>query len=173
MKCPKCGLINQGETQRCQCGYDFELMKQLTSYLGQSATKAPEEAETIEDLFQRPQKAQSDEGRSLARRYGDACRIGKGLVRIGRFAKGAGLILGVLTLFVALLVAGGNYPPGLGVTAGVLIALLMSVLVAVPVFLLGEVVNALGQILMVTLDTAVNTSPFLDTTQRSQILRLG
>jgi hypothetical protein len=173
MKCPKCGLINQGDAQRCQCGYDFELMKQLTSYLGQAGTTTPEERETIEDLFQRPQKVQSDEGHSLARRYGNAYRIGKGLARIGRLARVVGPILGVLAFLVGLLLAGGNYPPGLGATTTVLAGLLMSILVAVGVFLLGELVNALGQVLMVTLDTAVNTSPFLDNTQKSQILRLG
>jgi hypothetical protein len=171
MKCPKCGLLNPDDARRCQCGYDFELMKQLTSYLGQSATKAPEEAETIEDLFQRPQKVQSGEGHPLERKYRDAYRIGKGLAKMGRVAKALGLMLGVLTFLVALLLAGANYPPGLGTTTTVLVGLLMSILVAIPAFLLGELVNALGQILMVTLDTAVNTSPFLDSTQKSQILR--
>ncbi len=171
MKCPKCGLVNPDDAQRCQCGYDFELMKQLTSYLGQSATKTPEEAETIEDLFQRPQKVQPGEGHSLARRYGDAYRIGKGLARMGRLAKGLGLTLGVMTFLVALLLAGGNYPSGLSPTTKVLAASVLGIVVAVPVFLLGELVGALGQVLQATLDTAVNTSPFLDGTQKSQLLR--
>ncbi len=171
MKCPRCGALNPDDAQRCQCGYDFELMKQLTSYLGQSATKTPEEAETIEDLFQRPQKVQPGEGHSLVRRYGDAYRIGKGLARMGRLAKGLGLTLGVLTFLVAVLLASSNYPPGLSVATKVLAASLLGILVAVSVFLLGELVGASGQVLQVTLDTAVNTSPFLDDTQKSQILR--
>lgn len=171
MKCPKCGLLNPDNAQKCQCGYDFELMRQLTSYLGQSATKTPEEAETIEDLFQRPQKVHPSEGHSLIKKYGDAYRIGRGLTKLGRLAKGLALLLGVLTFLAALLLASANYPPGLGTTTTVLVGLLMSILVAVPAFLLGALVNALGQILIATLDTAINTSPFLDNTQKSQIMR--
>jgi hypothetical protein len=173
MKCPKCGLINPDDAQRCHCGYDLELMKQLTSYLGQSATRTPEETETIEDLFQRPQKVQPGEGHSLIKRYGDAYRVGKGLVKVGRLARGLGFILGVPTFFVALVLAGGSYLPGLTVTTKVVIALLTSTLAAVPVFLLGELVAALGQVLQATVDTAVNTSPLLDGAQKSQIVRQG
>jgi hypothetical protein len=170
MKCPKCGLVNPDNAQRCQCGYDFELMKQLTSYLGQSATRTPEETETIEDLFQRTQNVQPGEGHALIKRYGNAYRAGKGLAKVGRLARGLGLILGVLAFFVALLL-GANYLPGINMTTRAVIALLASTLAAVPVYLLGELVTALGQVLQASVDTAVNTSPFLDNTQKSQILR--
>jgi hypothetical protein len=32
MKCPKCGLINPDEAQRCDCGYDFENHTMEKSY---------------------------------------------------------------------------------------------------------------------------------------------
>ncbi len=33
MKCPKCGLINPDNAQRCDCGYDFEQKQMVKSYL--------------------------------------------------------------------------------------------------------------------------------------------
>lgn len=38
MKCPHCGLINPGESQRCDCGYDFQSGKIRESYLGAKRT---------------------------------------------------------------------------------------------------------------------------------------
>jgi hypothetical protein len=31
--CPKCGLVNPSDAQRCDCGWDFVSKRQETSYL--------------------------------------------------------------------------------------------------------------------------------------------
>jgi hypothetical protein len=44
-KCPRCGLYNPAEAQRCDCGYDFASGQVKTSYLsaarGERATTKP------------------------------------------------------------------------------------------------------------------------------------
>ena len=41
MNCPRCGLINPGTAQRCDCGYDFISKGVQESYLSQPLIPAP------------------------------------------------------------------------------------------------------------------------------------
>ena len=39
MKCPRCGLVNPENAQRCDCGYDFEQRRTVEPYLKSSSPK--------------------------------------------------------------------------------------------------------------------------------------
>ena len=53
-------------------------------------------------------------------------------------------------------------------TAALLVRLVAAVAVGVPIYALGILVSAAGQVLKATLDSAVHTSPFLDQNQMAQ-----
>lgn len=39
--CPKCGLVNSPEAQRCDCGYDFAARAMRQSYAGPATPNGP------------------------------------------------------------------------------------------------------------------------------------
>ena len=59
-----------------------------------------------------------------------------------------------------------------GSTAYGVVGLLVGVVVTLPIYVLGILVAALGQILKATLDTAVTNSPFLKTEEMAKVMSL-
>ena len=111
-------------------------------------------------------------------RYTDAYRIAKVLVRLGATLKilaiglGGG-IAGVSALIVLVSLAGISRSPaaiaGLGLGA---VGFFVGILIGVLIFLFGVLLSAQGQLLRATLDTAVNSSPFLSDAEKSQVMWL-
>ena len=93
--------------------------------------------------------------------------VGRAIDGIGGFVKGAGLVLGVLVAFGTAAAASRMLRP-----AGVGVALLIGVIVACPLYVLGVLVSASGQMLKASLDAAVHTSPFLTNEQRMDVMSL-
>ena len=79
--------------------------------------------------------------------------------------KAVAVIIGLLIGFTALL-AGSQ---SLLYTVG---GAILGIIVAVPIFILGVLVSAQGQILKATLDTAVNSSQLLTKDEMQQIMSL-
>jgi hypothetical protein len=104
----------------------------------------------------------------LVRRYRDSYRVGNSAIGFGKAIKVIGGILGSISLlggFIAASQAAGD--------AAVLLVVygVVAAAVQVVVFMFfGVLVSAVGHILHSTLDTAVHTSPFLDTQQKSQAI---
>jgi hypothetical protein len=46
--CPKCGLVNPPDAQRCDCGYDFASRTVQRSYLGENEAQALHSPSVVE-----------------------------------------------------------------------------------------------------------------------------
>jgi hypothetical protein len=101
-------------------------------------------------------------------RYTDAYVIARTITAVGATVKViAFVICGSIALFG--LVAGfksEHYEAAVG-------GIMLGVIVVIPIYVLGILVAALGQLLKATLDTAVNTSPLLTKDEMRQIMSLN
>jgi hypothetical protein len=82
---------------------------------------------------------------------------------VGTAIKAIGIILGVLVALVGLMAGSAEVT---------LSAILAAIAVGVFFFVFGALISAQGQVLKASLDTAVNTSPFLSNQQRAAIMSL-
>lgn len=96
-------------------------------------------------------------------RYKDAYRIARAVTGFGDTVKVLAFVLGVIVAVIGV-AAGSIYFVVGGIALGVVIGL--------PIFILGILVSAQGQILKATLDSAVNSSPLLTKDEIRQILSL-
>jgi hypothetical protein len=94
-------------------------------------------------------------------RYTDAYRVARALHWFGQIIKIAGFLVAV---FIFIDRAESLKSPGAGLTAGVVVGAIL--------FISGIIVAAQGQMLKAVIDTAVNSSPFLDDSQRASIMSL-
>jgi hypothetical protein len=99
-------------------------------------------------------------------RYRDAYVTAKAIDGIGSAIKILGIVLGVIIVLGGLILASQG---------GALLffaSLVSGAVTAIPIYVLGILVSAQGQVLKATLDTAVNTSPFLDDEERAVVMSL-
>jgi hypothetical protein len=107
----------------------------------------------------------------VAARYNDAYRLAKATTAIGGVLKFLAVCAGGLALLVPTAFASSTYASRGSVGgAALLVGFAAAVALGAPLYALGVLVSAHGQVLRTTLDTAVNTSPLLDPVQKSQIL---
>ena len=107
---------------------------------------------------------------SVANRYRDAYVVARAMTTIGGSVKVAGIGLFLLLGLAGLVVANmehGIMAMGLGLGA-----LLLGIIVGLPIYVLGILLSAQGQVLKSTLDTAVYSSPFLTDDQRIKVMSL-
>ena len=115
---------------------------------------------------------------ALAGRYRDGYQVAAFLVWFGNIVKVVGVAVGVIAVLGAVASLSGGGPPtgapGLGSfgSSGLigLGVLLFGGLVGLSIFSLGVLVSAQGQLVMATLDNAVNSSHFLTNEQRASII---
>ena len=101
---------------------------------------------------------------STKRRYVDAYSVAHGLVGNGDSTKGVGLVAGIM---VGLLgVVSGSF---LGAT-GLIMGVICGLVVGGSFYLLGILIAAAGQLLLASLDTAINTSPLLSLEEKEDIV---
>jgi len=112
----------------------------------------------------------NDDSRRLMSRYTDAYRIARTVTAFGATVKVIAIIVGAPIGLIGLVagLASGDHKSVLVAAAGVI----LGVIFAVPIFILGILVSAQGQILKATLDTAVNSSPLLSKDEMRQIMSL-
>jgi hypothetical protein len=106
---------------------------------------------------------------SLLGRYTDGYRTARATNGFGQAIKAIGVILGGLVAVVAVATLWSI--PAAGSTAA-LMGLLLGAVVGLPIYVLGVIVAAQGQILKATLDTAVNSSPLLSRDEMREIQSL-
>jgi hypothetical protein len=120
-----------------------------------------------------PSFTPSSEGaevKALMSRYWDAYITARVTDGFGDIIKVIGVVLAVLIALVTVLVAGQI---GGGASfVSMLIGLLFAAFVGLQFYLLGVLVSAQGQILKASLDSAVNSSPFLNNEHRAKIMSL-
>ena len=111
---------------------------------------------------------------SATKRYSDAYIVANTIAMIGGIVKLIALILGVCIAIAAIIFAAialtqdnPTYGIGRGI-AGILVA----VVVTIPIYVLGLLLAAQGQILKATLDTAVTNSPFLKKEEMAKVMSL-
>jgi len=113
---------------------------------------------------------------AVMNRYRDAYRVANTIVAIGNTIKILGIVVWIL-LILGLLYLGSRGSSGfLQQESSLAIALIAGVIGGAPVallfWLLGILVNSQGQILLASLDEAVNTSPFLTNEQKAEAMSL-
>ncbi len=117
----------------------------------------------------------------LTKRYVDAYRVANFQAGLGATIKNASLGIGGIILLLSLSYAATSATPqpgffgpsanSIGVALGLFGAMIGFVIGGIG-FILGILISSEGQILKATLDSAVNSSPFLDNTQRIGIMSL-
>ncbi|SRR6266404_93786 len=103
------------------------------------------------------------ESTALMKRYRDAYLVAKATATIGKVIKGIGILVAVLGVIVAVQSASR----GTG-----LVIFLLPAFVGALLYCVGVLVAAQGQILLATLDTAVNSSPFLTNEDKAKAISL-
>src|SRR6266849_6950419 len=125
-----------------------------------------------------PASKQQEREQALFKRYDDAYAIAKSIIRVGDAIKTIGVILAILIVGAAMFVglASGSEPRATAPSGTDLFVLAIGVVVGLIVgmvcYALGTLVAAMGQTLQAGLDTAVNTSPFLDNELRARAMFL-
>lgn len=106
-------------------------------------------------------------------RYIDAYRAARATVLFGTVIKIVSVLLGLVVAFSPFLLAVitlRQLPPGIGVI--LLSGLLSGFGTFATVFIVGVIVSSLGRLRVASLDSAVNTSPFLTNEQRAEVMSL-
>lgn len=144
IRCPKCGVESGAMAQLCySCGADLR-----TGEIP-GPTAEPEA--------------------SVVHRYRNAYHHARAICTMGSLVKGAALALAGLFAFAGLVMSQQSHQGSMYVAAGIAAA----IAVGVPVYILGILVSAQGEILKATLDTAVQSSPFMSEGQMREAMGLS
>jgi hypothetical protein len=108
----------------------------------------------------------ADSSHRAAKRYKDAYLVARAVAAIGESVKYLGVVLGLIVVTIGIYI-GHQLERGLMYSVGGAVA---GVVIAIPLYLLGILVSAQGQVLKAGLDVAVHTSPFLDTEQKAKAM---
>lgn len=162
-QCPRCSHARAWHSEQVRSNADSSIDDRCPNCGGGYRVWKPGSEPLVSDptavveARQDPQHASPGTNSSLVGRYADAYLTARATNGIGQAVKIAGLVLGALVALVATLTAAkfGSGP------AGALGGILLGAVTALPAYVLGVIVSAQGQILKATLDTAVNSSPFL------------
>jgi len=122
-----------------------------------------------------PQRPESIESKNVNDRYEDAYLHARGLVQAGDLIQTVGWTLGVL-LFCGAIFAAHTVMKPLTPAADWLPPARLAIGAIMTVFffwLVGVLVCAGGQLLKASLDSAVNSSPFLSDAQRAKVMSLA
>jgi hypothetical protein len=159
--CPRCGSVSPESKERCDCGFEF---KRGVVEMDSTQDKHPESVKQIV---------------ALRTRYTDAYRVARTIVAFANIIKGVGLLVGALIAIyglyplLAILARDPRLPEAIqSLSLTSIVFIVCGCLVGLLSYLMGVLVSAQGQILLATLDSAVNTSPLLDNSHRAGIMSL-
>lgn len=105
---------------------------------------------------------------SLWGRYHDAYLVARATAAIGQIVKSIGVGLGIIIALGAVILATQTQQSAIVALGGVI----AGAVVGIPLFVLGILVAAQGQVLKAALDNAVHTSPFLQKEDMARIMSL-
>ena len=121
--------------------------------------------------FSSLEAAMSNEVPALMKRYKDAYIVARVTNRFGWMIKAIGIIVAVLLVLVGFMVANNSGPRDPMSIVGIL-GIAFGVFTGALFYIIGVLVSAQGQTLMASLDSAVNSSPFLTNEHRAKIMSL-
>jgi hypothetical protein len=111
-------------------------------------------------------------GDSVVKQYRDAYRVATAIIAIGNAIKAIGAIfaaiIGLAVLVIVIESSKFGGPGEMVVVAGVIAAAFVGLLF----WLFGVLITSQGQVLLASLDGAVNGSPFLTDNQRADVMSL-
>ncbi|HEX8845683.1 MAG TPA: hypothetical protein VF791_13610 [Pyrinomonadaceae bacterium] len=165
--CATCGVNVLSEKTICpNCG----------TGINEVAGNEEEQAMTEEEIAAWTEQGETSREAILARavmkRYKDAYLAARLTTGFGKILKTIGVALAILISFITVF---GNINTLIGFNYGLpmqLGGLFLGGLVGVIFYIWGIVVSAKGQLLMVSLDSAVDSSPFLSNEQRAKVMSL-
>lgn len=109
--------------------------------------------------------------RSVMSRYRDAYHVARATTAIGGTVKVIGIVLASLVVLVVIAIALYAFNER-GIMQVSIPAVVFGLIFGIPVYVLGILVSAHGQVLKATLDSAVHTSPFLTDDQKLKVMSL-
>ncbi len=107
----------------------------------------------------------------LKSRYKDAYNVAQVIVGVGTAFKVLGILLGLAIVVTSLAggsASGSRDAAGISLIAGIF----LGAIVAGLFYVIGTIVSSQGQILRATLDSAVNTSPHIEASEKAEIMSL-
>ena len=104
----------------------------------------------------------------LNQRYKDAYSVARGIIAVGRVVQFFGVVLGGIVILAGLAFS-GDHLSSID-KGGTFIAFITGVLIAFAGYVIGIGLGARGQIMLATIDTAVNTSTLLSQEHKADIL---
>lgn len=152
LTCSKCHALNEADAEFCTgCGQTLIAAVRKSSSSGDSLIVS-----------------------SMMSRYKDGYLVAKATTGFGALIKGLGIVLALLIALVTLGLS--SQTRGIGYGGSEVFVMLMGLFWAVVVgflfYLLGVVISAQGQILKASLDSAVNSSPFLGNEEKAKVMSL-
>ncbi|HEU4883046.1 MAG TPA: hypothetical protein VFT45_12390 [Longimicrobium sp.] len=175
--CSTCGEVHEAPFSSCwKCdGSPAEGAASAakgSASAAQGTVSAAQGTATVRVTPSQPTVSVANFGPASKRRYAEAYTSARTFSLIGKVVKVIGLLMFMLGV-AALMSSGGsrNEYGGGGDPAAAMMAGLTAILGGV-VFMMGLFMAAQAQLQMSSLDTAVNTSPFLTDIQRAETLRL-
>jgi hypothetical protein len=162
-----CGAEVRFEDPTCpQCGADITEVVDSDEEAVIEEETAPIEKRKASSSATLPNQVSA-----VMKRYKDAYTVARVTNAFGGVIKATGIIIGGLLALIGFMVASSSGPRDpvsiLGI-AGIVVGIIAGALF----FIIGVLVSAQGQILKASLDSAVNTSPFLMKEHRAQIMSL-
>lgn len=102
----------------------------------------------------------------LSKRYSNAYKVAKGIITYGGITKGITLVLGIGILLIgAFLAVNGGFTLGPGLLLAV-----MGIGLVIGGYIAGVLIQASGQLMLTTVDTAVNTSTLISVDEKGRII---
>lgn len=179
-KCGKCGefivvrWMKSGENAKCRkCGEETVVPEDALEVADDVATeylKPPSDSHKYKADTAYQEKSGVAEHTPLGpnailTRYDSAYKVAKSIIGHGEAVKVSGIVLGVIIVVISLVVGIIDKNFLYLISGGVLAAIVGMVLNAS-----GTILMAQGQILLASLDSAVNTSPLINNSQKSKIM---
>jgi hypothetical protein len=171
------------ECHRLCSTYPGHILREYPSLFAQLAQQPTiVVSSVVKETDETPTPSITNEIRSLqpeprpqfVRRYIDLYRAARLLVGLGNTVKGVGVSagIGILLLFTLVVMAASNQSGALSFGMFV-VGAVFGILVGGIIFLLGILISAQGQILMVQADGAIHTSPFLTDAEKLKAMSLS
>jgi hypothetical protein len=158
--CPSCRESIDGDFDVCwRCQLERPRVPSATG-----AQEAEADTQPAASLFDAPEPPQENE--NILTRYQDGYRVAKVINGFGETCKAVGMSLGGLIALGSIIAASGS-------SLVVVIGLVFGSIVGFVGWAIGVLISAQGQIVKATLDTAVNSSPFLSNEERAKIMSLS
>ena len=174
--CPACNkpIGDKNPNDWCvECGKPLpqEIMALIPKFARQIKTSTVREHPLTNSSTGTKSEPAPDTTQVMMARYKDAYLQARAINGIGGTFKGIGIFLAFLLIIVGLIVTSkGRQGDAVFAVGVVLIG--TGVIAGIFLYLIGIVVSAQGQILKATLDSAVNSSPFLTNENRAKIMSL-